>query len=46
MEKETKRPAVLGDSYDNEPFIANCKWMDNREKRMLKETKDVDRIQS
>ena len=28
MEKDVKRPAVLGDSYDNEPFIENCRWIE------------------
>ena len=34
MEKEKKRSfAVLGDSYDNEPFIENCRWIEKTAKK-------------
>lgn len=39
MKKEAKRPAVLGDSYDNEPFIENCRWIE----KTCKERRDTDR---
>ena len=30
MEAENKRPRVVySDSYDNEPFIFDCKWIDH-----------------
>lgn len=34
MEKEKKRSfAVLGDSYDNEPFIFDCSWIDKPQQK-------------